>query len=76
VVISDTAAACGAQIGDGSPPEVAPGGVPVEEEERWRKVCVDGTIVEIPRGGYMSVTRGVESDSGFQVLVDPRVVGA
>jgi diacylglycerol kinase family enzyme len=48
----------------------------LEEEERWRKVCVDGTIVEIPRGGYMSVTRGVESDSGFQVLVDPRVVGA
>ncbi|KAL2208990.1 hypothetical protein CC79DRAFT_639165 [Sarocladium strictum] len=48
----------------------------LENDERWRKVCVDGTIVEIPRGGYMSVTNGDASSAAFQVLVDPRVVGA
>ncbi|KAK7447519.1 diacylglycerol kinase catalytic domain-containing protein [Colletotrichum acutatum] len=26
-----------------------------ESDPRWRKVCVDGTIVEIPEGGWMSV---------------------
>ncbi|KAH8172951.1 diacylglycerol kinase catalytic domain-containing protein [Sarocladium implicatum] len=45
----------------------------LEEEARWRKVCVDGTIVEIPQGGYMSVTKVAGDRSGFQVLVDPRV---
>lgn len=27
----------------------------LEHDERWRKVCIDGTIVEIPKGGQMSV---------------------
>ncbi|RSL63756.1 hypothetical protein CEP54_005082 [Fusarium duplospermum] len=27
----------------------------LEDDERWRKVCIDGTIVEIPKGGHMSV---------------------
>jgi diacylglycerol kinase family enzyme len=27
-----------------------------EDAERWRKVCIDGTIVEIPKGGQMSVS--------------------
>ncbi|KPM35080.1 hypothetical protein AK830_g11499 [Neonectria ditissima] len=27
----------------------------LEKDERWRKVCIDGTIVEIPSGGQMSV---------------------
>ncbi|KAJ4317044.1 hypothetical protein N0V84_007569 [Fusarium piperis] len=27
----------------------------LEDDERWRKVCIDGTIVEIPKGGQMSV---------------------
>ncbi|KAK0390980.1 hypothetical protein NLU13_0482 [Sarocladium strictum] len=47
----------------------------LEEEQRWRKVCVDGTIVEIPQGGYMSVTKGDDA-GGFQVLVDPRILKA
>ncbi|OLN97538.1 hypothetical protein CCHL11_01233 [Colletotrichum chlorophyti] len=28
-----------------------------ESDARWRKVCVDGTIVEIPEGGWMSVRK-------------------
>ncbi len=28
-----------------------------EEEARWRKVCVDGSIVEVERGGWMKVKR-------------------
>lgn len=27
----------------------------LEEDPRWRKVCIDGTIVEIPKGGSMTV---------------------
>ncbi|OHE95677.1 diacylglycerol kinase catalytic domain-containing protein [Colletotrichum orchidophilum] len=26
-----------------------------EKDPRWRKVCIDGTIVEIPEGGWMAV---------------------
>lgn len=32
-----------------------------ENEARWRKVCVDGTIVEIPRGEAMVVKRSQEA---------------
>ncbi|KAF6841522.1 diacylglycerol kinase catalytic domain-containing protein [Colletotrichum musicola] len=28
-----------------------------ESNARWRKVCIDGTIVEIPEGGWMAITR-------------------
>ncbi|KAL0933186.1 diacylglycerol kinase catalytic domain-containing protein [Colletotrichum truncatum] len=28
-----------------------------ESDPRWRKVCIDGTIVEIPEGGWMAVTK-------------------
>lgn len=28
-----------------------------EEDGRWRKVCIDGTIVEIPKGGQMTVKK-------------------
>jgi len=38
-----------------------------EEEPRWRKVCIDGTIVEVPRGGWMSVGR--EERVRLRVLV-------
>ncbi|KAM0258091.1 hypothetical protein ACHAQJ_003996 [Trichoderma viride] len=44
----------------------------LEEDERWRKVCIDGTIVDIPKGGQLSVRK--EEKSGFQVLVDSRVL--
>lgn len=38
-----------------------------EEDARWRKVCIDGTIVEIPRGGSMTVKKS--SEPRLQVLV-------
>jgi hypothetical protein len=39
-----------------------------EEDPRWRKVCIDGTIVEIPKGGSMTVS--TEEKPHLQVLVD------
>ncbi|ROW02195.1 hypothetical protein VSDG_02521 [Cytospora chrysosperma] len=39
----------------------------LEEDARWRKVCIDGTIVEIPQGGSMTVKRSPEAK--LQVLV-------
>jgi diacylglycerol kinase family enzyme len=44
----------------------------LEEDARWRKVCIDGTIVEIPKGGEMRVSR-VEN-AMFGVLVDQSVL--
>ncbi|PTB45511.1 uncharacterized protein TrAFT101_000954 [Trichoderma asperellum] len=44
----------------------------LEEDERWHKVCIDGTIVDIPKGGQLSVRK--EEESGFQILVDTRVL--
>lgn len=44
----------------------------LEEDERWHKVCIDGTIVDIPKGGQLSVRK--EEKSGFQILVDSRVL--
>ncbi|KAK4547768.1 hypothetical protein LTR36_000726 [Oleoguttula mirabilis] len=31
-----------------------------EEEERWRKVCVDGKIVRVEKGGWVEVRAGVK----------------
>ena len=45
-----------------------------EENERWRKVCIDGTIVDIPHGGTMNVTP--QKEGRLRVLVDPRVAAA
>ncbi|KUI53745.1 Sphingosine kinase 1 [Cytospora mali] len=39
----------------------------LEEDARWRKVCIDGTIVEIPQGGSMTVKKSPEAK--LQVLV-------
>ncbi|KAI0424588.1 ATP-NAD kinase-like domain-containing protein [Xylaria sp. FL1042] len=39
-----------------------------EEDARWRKVCIDGTIVEIPVGGRMVVRK--EARRHLRVLVD------
>lgn len=41
--------------------------VTTEEDARWRKVCIDGTIVELPQGGSMVVRKSAEPR--FQVLV-------
>ena len=38
-----------------------------DEEERWRKVCIDGTIVGVPRGGIVRVKRIPES--AFRILI-------
>ncbi|KAG6041375.1 hypothetical protein E4U41_004679 [Claviceps citrina] len=43
-----------------------------EEEARWRKFCVDGTIVEVERGGGMRVEP--VPGAAFRVLVDGRAV--
>ncbi|KAJ8124989.1 hypothetical protein O1611_g8651 [Lasiodiplodia mahajangana] len=43
-----------------------------EEDRRWRKVCIDGTIVEIPAGGCMVVSK--ETKRHLRVLVDESVV--
>ncbi|QPG94911.1 hypothetical protein C2857_007291 [Epichloe festucae Fl1] len=43
-----------------------------EEDGRWRKFCVDGTIVHVERGGGM-VVEAVE-EAAFRVLVDERVL--
>lgn len=39
-----------------------------EDDARWRKVCVDGSIVELPKGGSIRV-RTLERGP-FYVLVD------
>ncbi|KAK3294005.1 ATP-NAD kinase-like domain-containing protein [Chaetomium fimeti] len=39
-----------------------------EEDPRWRKVCVDGSIVELEKGGWMRVKR--EQRERVRVLVD------
>lgn len=43
-----------------------------EDDPRWRKVCIDGTIVEIPRGGSMTVT--MEDKPHLRLLVHPSIV--
>ncbi|KAI0508556.1 ATP-NAD kinase-like domain-containing protein [Xylaria bambusicola] len=38
-----------------------------EEDARWRKVCIDGTIVEIPAGGCMVVEKEARRHLGVLV---------
>ncbi|KAK8080710.1 Diacylglycerol kinase catalytic domain-containing protein [Apiospora hydei] len=45
-----------------------------EQDARWRKVCVDGTIVELPPQGSMTVR--TESAPHLDILVDPTVISA
>ncbi|KAI0872349.1 ATP-NAD kinase-like domain-containing protein [Hypoxylon argillaceum] len=42
-----------------------------EKDTRWRKVCIDGTIVEIPAGGCMIVSK--ETRRHLRVLVNKSV---
>ncbi|KAI8959981.1 ATP-NAD kinase-like domain-containing protein [Daldinia sp. FL1419] len=44
----------------------------LEEDARWRKVCIDGTIVELPEGGSMTVK--TEDIPHLRVLVDRSLV--
>lgn len=43
-----------------------------DDDARWRKACIDGTIVDIPKGGTFSVQK--EQRSLFNVVVDRRVL--
>lgn len=42
---------------EGGERELGQGVEKEEEEGRWRKVCVDGTIVQLERGGWVEVRR-------------------
>ncbi|KAI1161316.1 ATP-NAD kinase-like domain-containing protein [Nemania serpens] len=42
-----------------------------EEDARWRKICIDGTIVEIPTDGCMVVKQ--ETNRHLRVLVDESI---
>lgn len=44
----------------------------LEEDARWRKVCIDGTIVELEQGGWMKVEKSHESR--LDVVVDRSVL--
>lgn len=46
--------------------------VTLDEAARWRKICVDGTIIEMPVGGSLTVTR--RENSGFDIVVDSSLV--
>ncbi|TDZ22864.1 hypothetical protein Cob_v004185 [Colletotrichum orbiculare MAFF 240422] len=43
-----------------------------ESDARWRKVCIDGTIVEIPEGGWMKVEK--LRHPLFRVLADASIL--
>ena len=45
--------------------------VVLEHDERWRKVCIDGTIVEIPKDGSMSIK--MLGQGLFKVLANSRL---
>ncbi|CAG7561619.1 unnamed protein product [Fusarium equiseti] len=44
----------------------------LESDERWRKVCIDGTIVDIPEGGEMNIK--MLDHSLFKVLASPHIL--
>lgn len=44
----------------------------LDQDPRWRKVCIDGTIIELPERGQMTVQR--ETKSQFRVLADAKLV--
>ena len=45
-----------------------------EEDERWRKICVDGTIVDVPKGGEVSIQKAEHAP--LRILVDAQVLPA
>lgn len=45
-----------------------------ELDPRWRKVCIDGTIVELPQGGSMTVTVEDKGMTHLRILVDRSVI--
>ncbi|KAK0637187.1 hypothetical protein B0T17DRAFT_520917 [Bombardia bombarda] len=46
----------------------------LEEDPRWRKVCIDGTIVEIEQGGWVKVAMTRQGEERLRVLVDRAVL--
>ncbi|PHH82484.1 hypothetical protein CDD82_5820 [Ophiocordyceps australis] len=47
----------------------------LDDEARWRKFCIDGTIVDVPVCGSMTVAK-VQGPEMLRVLVDGRVLEA
>ncbi|KAL2121495.1 hypothetical protein VTJ04DRAFT_5522 [Mycothermus thermophilus] len=47
-----------------------------EAEPRWRKVCVDGSIVEVERDGWVSVKRESRGRERLRVVVDGSVLSS
>lgn len=43
-----------------------------DKDERWRKACIDGTIVDIPKGGTVRVQR--EEKDRFNIVVESRAI--
>lgn len=43
-----------------------------DEDDRWRKVCVDGTIIGVPKGGQVSIKK--LDQSPLDVLVHPMLL--
>ncbi|KAI9171103.1 tRNA (Guanine(26)-N(2))-dimethyltransferase [Paramyrothecium foliicola] len=43
-----------------------------DTDDRWRKVCIDGTIVELPHGGQLTIT--TLENAPCRIVVDPSVL--
>lgn len=48
--------------------------LPEEEEERWRRVCVDGTIVRLEKGGWVEVRKVAAGTDRWDERVFVRLV--
>lgn len=48
--------------------------LPEEVEDRWRRVCVDGTIVQLEKGGWVEVRRGTAGTKGANERVTVQLV--
>ncbi|KAL2158907.1 hypothetical protein VTH06DRAFT_2937 [Thermothelomyces fergusii] len=46
-----------------------------EDDPRWRKVCVDGCVVELEKGGWMRVATEEGAPPRLRVLVDAGIHG-
>ncbi|KAL2266952.1 hypothetical protein VTJ83DRAFT_4229 [Remersonia thermophila] len=60
--------------GDGSPELDEVRVVVREEEARWRKICVDGTIVEVEKDGWVVVKREDKGREMLNVVVNGAVL--
>ena len=71
MMLLDKASQGGSHIDDDSVSYGTIGGLRIdfeEEEERWRRVCVDGTIMQVNKGGWMEVKKSEESFVNLVVM--------